>query len=264
MTHATTHVRPFTNLELSRPLAALDAETTGRDPAADRLVELAAVKFHPDGGEPETFHHRLDPGVPIPAEATAVHGITDADVAGCPAFAEIADDLLAFLSGADLAGFNAKAFDLPLLAAELRRCGRELDLRGVCVLDPLQVFRDREPRDLAAAVRLYLGREHEDAHSAVSDATAAAAVLDAQVGYYADLPRSVPELHKAYCEVDLAGRFRLLEGRVAFAFGKYSGRRLAEVAAEDPGYLEWMLRQDFLPDARRLARQALLRFAPAG
>ena len=254
----------FTHLALARPLVALDAETTGRDPAADRLVELAAVKFLAGGSGPVTFHHRLDPGVPIPPAATAVHGITDAQVAGCPKFSEIADDLLAFLAGADLAGFNAKTFDLPLLAAELRRCGRGLELKGVAVLDPLEVFFGREPRDLAAAVRLYCGREHEGAHSAVADAVAAARVLDGQLARYPDLPRDVPGLHRTYCEVDVAGKFRLEAGRVAFAFGKHAGRLVAEVAAEDPGYLRWMLTKDFLPDATRIVREALRRFAPAG
>ena len=253
----------FEHLALARPLAVLDVETTGRDPAADRLVEVAVVRFAP-GSEPETFHARLDPGVPIPPAATAVHGIADADVAGCPTFGDVADDLRRFLAGSDLAGFNIKRFDLPFLAAEFRRCGKELDLRGVAVLDALQVFFDKEPRDLAAAVRLYCGRDHEDAHSAVADAVAAAAVLDGQLARYADLPRSVPELHRAYCPVDLAGKFRLEGGRVAFAFGKYGGRLVAEVAAEDPGYLRWLLGRDFPPDARRIAREALRRFAPAG
>jgi DNA polymerase-3 subunit epsilon len=254
----------FKNLSLTRPLVVFDAETTGCDLAADRIIELAAVKFLPHAEEPETFHVRLDPGVPIPPQATAVHGITDADVAGGPAFAEVAGGLLTFLGGADLAGFNVKGFDLPLLVAELRRCGQELDLRGVCVLDPLQVFREREPRDLAAAVRLYCGREHEGAHSALADALAAAAVLDGQLARYPDLPRGVPELHRRYCPVDLAGRFRLEGGRVALAFGKHAGRRLAEVAAEDPDYLRWMLTKDFLPDAARILREALRRFATTG
>ena len=256
-------MRGFENLTLARPLAVLDVETTGRDPAADRLVEVAAVKFVP-GREPETFHARLNPGVPIPPGATAVHGIADADVAGCPAFGNVAGDLRRFLAGADLAGFNVKRFDLPFLFAEFRRCGEELDLTGAAVLDALQVYFDKEPRDLAAAVRLYCGRGHEDAHSALADALAAAAVLDGQLARYADLPRTVPELHRAYCPVDLAGKFRLEGGRVAFAFGKHSGRLVAEVAAEDPGYLRWLLGRDFPADARRIAREALRRFAPTG
>lgn len=167
----------FRHLALSRSLVVNDAETTGRDPAADRIVELAAVKFAP-GEQTETYHVRLAPGVSIPAAATAVHGITDADLVGGPRFADAAGEILDFLRGADVAGYNVKAFDPPLLAAEFRRCRVELDLRGVAVLDPLQVYFDRERRDLASALRFYCGRDHVDAHGALADVLAAAAAED--------------------------------------------------------------------------------------
>ena len=253
-------MRQFQNLKLSRPLIVLDTETTGRDPAADRLVEVVAVKFDP-AGTSASYHVRLDPGVAIPPAATAVHGITDADVAGCPTFADVADELARFLRRCDLGGFNIKGFDLPFLVTAFRRCGHELDLRGVAVLDSMQVYHDRERRDLSAAVRFYRGKAHDEAHAALSDALAAAEVLDAQLEKYDDLPRAVPDLHRLYCPVDLAGKFRLIDGRVAFAFGKYAGRRVAEVARDDPGYLEWLQRQNLLPDARHIAAEALRRFA---
>lgn len=244
------------HLILSHPLAAIDLETTGTDPARDRIVEVAAIRLSP-GGRRDGFLRRLDPGVSIPAGATAVHGIADADVRGLPTFARVARDLGRFLDGADLAGFGVASFDLPLLAAEFARAGVAFRVSGRRVFDALEVYRRREPRDLSSAVRLYLGREHDGAHSAAADAAAALDVLDAQVGRYG-LPRRADELHAALVGgADAAGRFRSVGGVPVFAFGRHRGRPLAEVAAADPGYLHWMLGQPFLDDAHALVRRAL-------
>ena len=246
----------FRHLKLDRPLVVLDAETTGTDPKTDRAVELAAVRFVP-GERPANFNARLNPGVPIPAKATEVHGISDADVCDAPAFCQLVHRLDRFLAGADLAGFNLKTFDLPLLLAEYRRCGRELDLAGRRVLDAMEIYHARERRTLEAAVRLYCGKEHAHAHAALGDVIATAEVLDAQVAHYSNLPAGVGELHRVYSPVDVFGRFRLEGGRPAFAFGKHRGRQLEEVAATDPGYLRWMLEADFPADVRRLLEDAL-------
>src|SRR5438309_9251712 len=137
------------NLTIERPLAVLDVESTGLDPAVDRVVEVAAVKFHP-GGRVATYGRRVNPTVPIPPAATAVHGITDADAAAAPPFAAIAKDLFGFLAGCDLAGFAVTAFDLPLLAAEFARAGLAFRVAGRHVLDAFTVYRRMEPRNLAS------------------------------------------------------------------------------------------------------------------
>lgn len=246
----------MSHLVLDRPLAVLDLETTGVDPAADRIVEVAVLTLLP-GGKQELFHRRVNPGVPIPLAATAVHNITDANVAGAPTFREVAPELFAALHGSDLAGFGIASFDLPLLAVEFARCGLPFRVAGRRVVDVLALYLRLRPRDLAGAVREYLGRDHADAHSAAADVRAAAEVLDAQVGRHA-LPPTPAELHAALVEVDVAGRFRLdAAGQVAFAFGKYSGQRLAGVAGRDPGYLRWMLGRPFLDDTCDVVRRAL-------
>lgn len=199
----------------------------------------------------------MNPGVPIPPAATAVHGITDSDVAAAPPFAAVAPELFAALHGSDLAGFGVAGFDLPLLAAEFARVRLPFRVTGRRVVDVLALYRRLQPRDLASAVRAYLGRQHADAHSAAADVRAAAAVLDAQVGRHA-LPPTPAELHAALVEVDVAGRFRLDDaGQVVFAFGKYAGQRLTAIAGRDPGYLRWMLGRPFLDDAHDLVRRAL-------
>lgn len=246
----------LSNLVLDRPLAVLDLETTGVDPATDRVIEVAVLTLVP-GGKHELFHRRINPGVPIPPAATAIHGLTDADVIGAPLFVAIAPELFATLHGSDLAGFGISTFDLPLLSTEFARVRLPFRVTGRRVIDVLTLYRRCYPRDLTSAVREYLNREHAHAHSAVADVRATAEVLDKQVERHA-LPPAPAELHAALVEVDVAGRFRRDEtGRVAFAFGKYSGQPLAGIAARDPGYLKWILGRPFLDDVHEMVRQAL-------
>ena len=195
------------NLALERPIAFLDTETTGLDVRADRIVEVAVLRLAPDA-EPVRFRRLVDPGVPIPQAATAVHGIDDAMVAGRPGFEDIAPRLALVLEGADLAGFNLIGYDLPLLVAEFRRAGVDFAVAGRAVLDSKRIYHRYEPRDLAAAVRHYCGRDHDGAHSALADAEAAAAVLDAQVGRHGELPPTPAGLHELFTEVDIGGKFR--------------------------------------------------------
>jgi len=171
----------------------------------------------------------------------------------------IAPGLAHLLEDADLAGFNIRRFDLPILVAEFARTEIEFSVAGRSVLDVQRIYHGREPRDLAAAVKFYCGREHAHAHGALADAEATATILDAQVERYADLPRTVAALHESTTEVDIGGRFRTEEGRVVFAFGKHVGRPLEDVARQDPGYLTWFLDQSFLDDAKALVGKALAR-----
>jgi DNA polymerase-3 subunit epsilon len=247
----------FRRLRPAGPVCALDVETTGTDPATDRIIEVGVVRVEPDG-HARVLSQLIDPGRPVPPPATTVHGLTDGHLAGRPGFAAIAPGLLSFLGGADLVGFHLP-FDLLVLTAEFARAGMEFDLAGRAVLDALAIFRRKEPRDLAAAVRLYLGRRHRGGHRAVADAAAALEVLDAQLARYPDLPARPEDLHRRLVEVDVAGRFRRGPGGApVFAFGKHRGRPLAEVAAADPGYLRWLLKcVPLLPDAADLVRVAV-------
>ncbi|MCE9556543.1 MAG: 3'-5' exonuclease [Planctomycetes bacterium] len=246
----------FRYLTLSKPLAVIDLESTGTDPVTDRIVEIAVLTIRPDGTE-ESFETRVNPRCPIPSSATAVHGITDADVREAPTFAELAPNLVTRLADNDLAGFGIAGFDLPLLCAECVRTGVPFALAGRSVLDALAVFRRYEARTLSAAVAFYLGRSHTGAHAAATDARAAAEVLDAQVGRYG-LSAAPTALHRELVEVDLAGKFRRDErGAVVFAFGKHSGRVLVDVARTDPDYLAWVLTRPFLADVHELVRAAL-------
>ena len=256
-------------LQLTRPLACVDTETTGTDPAKDRVVEVGVVVLTP-GGDRTSYRWLVNPGGPIPAEATRVHGISDSMVAGAPTFAQIAPELAVLLAGCDLTGYNLRSFDLPILKAEFARAGRPWPCADARVVDALVIFRDRERHTLSDAVRNYLGREHEGAHGAVADAEATLDVLLAQLARYQDLPHDLPGLDLASGgrQPDWAtdcGRIRWdAEGHAVLAFGKHNGKRLVDIARGDRGFLQWMTgpKTNFPDDVRQLVTQVLHGITP--
>lgn len=248
-------------LRLSRSLVFVDIEATGVSPPLDRIVELSLLKLRPEGDE-DALTFRVNPGVPIPEDATAVHGITDKDVASEPPFRDFATDVEEFLRGSDLAGFNVARFDLPMLEAEMRRAGVELRRRGRSVVDVMTIYHTKERRDLESAVKFYCKRTLEDAHSAAADARASMDVLQAQLSRYSDLPLEVDALHSVLNPgstnwLDPEGRFVWSEGSATINFGRHRGKTLQEVADAEPSYLEWLIDQDFSPEVLEIARLAL-------
>lgn len=252
------------NLKLDRPLAIFDLETTGIDPQKDRIVQIAIIRVEPDGSR-RTFESLVNPEVPIPEGATAVHGIRDVDVANEPTFSQIRREVEDFLDGADLGGFNSNRFDVPLLQAELKRSGGEDDFNDRRMIDAMAIFHRMERRDLTAAYRFYCGEELVDAHSALADAEATLAILDAQVGRYEEVPAESDALHK-FCNPNqdrYVDRSRKLiwneQGEAEFTFGKLKGRSLQSVVKNkgDRGYIEWMLNKDFSEEIKGYLREAL-------
>ncbi len=239
--------------ELDRPIVFFDLETTGLSIARDRIIELAVIKLSPDG---EVFERvrRYNPGIPIPPDAAAIHGITDEMVADEPSFQATSKSLAQLLDPCDLAGFNIRRFDLPILVAEFERAGIEFDVRGRRLIDMKLIFHREEPRDLSAAARFYLGRDHQDAHSALGDIRTTADVLAAQLARYGHLPRDMDGLH-AYCDEmgpyvsEFDRWFETARGGLVFRRGKHTGALLSDVAAAHPDYLDWMLRAEDMPAA---------------
>ena len=250
------------NLQLDRPIAFIDVETTGLSPYSDRIVELSILKIHPDGTE-KYVSHRINPEAPIPAETTAVHGITDADVAAEPVFRQYAKGIQDFLDDCDISGFNVINFDLPFLEAELRRAGVEFSRQGRYLIDSQVIYHLRDPRDLQAAYLKYCGKEMVNAHSAEEDAKAAAEILNGQLEVHQDLPQDVPGL-SALCykadenSIDAEGKFIWSEGEAVCNFGKkHKGRKLKDISIEDPEYLEWIASKDFSPEVKDIVSKAL-------
>lgn len=251
-------------LKLTKPLVVFDLETTGANVYRDRIVEFAAVTLHPDGRR-ERFVTRVNPEMPIPAEATRVHGISDADVKDAPTFDQVAPRIVELMRDADVGGFNVARFDLPLLARELERVGVEQERKPRYIADSQVIFHRMEPRDLSAALRYYCDRELTGAHGALADAEAALDVLLAQVERYTEGDKVLPDdmasidaISQRRDEnfVDPEGRLRWDGDEVVIGFGKHRGTQLRELAQSAPDYLEWILRKDFSPEVKAVIEGA--------
>jgi DNA polymerase III subunit epsilon len=234
-------------LVLQKPLAFIDLETTGINLATDRIVEIAIVKITP-AGERQVKRRLVNPGMPIPAQATEVHGITDEMVKDAPLFKQLANEIRQFIQGCDLAGYNSNRFDLPMLAEEFLRAGQDFDINGCELVDVQRIFHQMEPRTLSAAYRFYCSKELDGAHSAEVDAMATWEVLEAQVQRYPQLGNTVEGILKATGReeiVDFARRFIMENGVEVFNFGKHKGKPVTKVLKEEPQYYDWMMRGDF-------------------
>ncbi|MEP7027179.1 MAG: 3'-5' exonuclease [Candidatus Eisenbacteria bacterium] len=255
-------------LVLTRPLVYFDLETTGVDPRNDRIVEVSLLKAFPpdaDGSTPEPLvrTRRVNPGMPIPPGATAVHHITDADVADEPPFEKVAKSLFDLLQDCDFAGFGVRRYDLPLLAAEFKRADLDFDYRGRHVIDGKDIFHFKEPRTLSAAYALYCGGELKSAHSAEADMLASRDVILAQLERYEDLPTTVEELAAVGAPAadpdafDSEGKLKWIAGEVVLNFGNSKGKTLRELSSGDRGLLNWILQKDFSDEVKTAVRNAL-------
>ncbi len=235
-------------LKLKKPLAFFDLETTGVNVAEDRIVEISVIKLNPDGTE-EVLTELVNPGMPIPAEAAAVHGITDAKVADKPTFKELAPKIKSFIGNADLSGFNCLKFDVPLLVEEFLRNDEDFEMKGRKVVDVQNIFHKMEQRTLVAAYKFYCNGDLTDAHSAEADTRATMEVLLAQVDRYEELDGDVQMLHEFSRRgkaVDFAGHIIENEaGEPVFNFGKNKGRPVVEILKAQPGYYSWMMDAQF-------------------
>lgn len=249
-------------LNLKRPLVFIDLETTGINVASDRIVEISSLKISPNGNE-SWMTTLVNPGIPIPPKVTAIHGISDADVAEAPTFKEIAKNLTSFLEGCDLAGFNAMKFDIPVLAEEFLRANVDFNFTKRKYIDVQVIFHKKEQRTLEAAVKFYCKKELENAHSAKADTEATYDVLKAQLDTYTDLENDVDKLAEFSSfnnNVDFAGRIILDENGVEiFNFGKHKGRPVDQVFREEPSYYSWMMNGDFPLYTKKILTEIKLR-----
>jgi DNA polymerase III subunit epsilon len=235
-------------LNLKNNLVFFDLETTGINPNSDRIVEISYIKVHPNGKE-ETKTYRVNPGMPIPKEATEIHHITDADVANCKTFKEIGQTIANDIEGCDLAGFNSNRYDIPLLAEEFLRNDIDIDLSKRKFIDVQVIFHKMEQRTLGAAYKFYCNTELEGAHGAEADTKATYEVLKAQLDKYPELKNDTTFLSEFSTQnknVDFSGKMIYNEqGIEVFNFGKYKDMPVEAVLKKDPGYFSWMLNGDF-------------------
>ena len=252
-------------LNLKNPLLFFDIESTGLDVASDRIVEISIVKVSPGApGEPnkvEVKTRRVNPTIPIPPEAQAVHGISDEDVKDEPQFRQLAKSLANWMKGCDIAGYNSLKFDIPLLAEEFLRAGVEFDFRKRKLVDVQNIFHKKEQRTLKAAYKFYCGKNLDNAHSAEADTMATYEVLEAQLDRYKDdeedpLRNDVDFLAKYSIQnrfMDYAGRIVLNDkDEPVFNFGKHRGKPVKEVLRTEPSYYSWMMDGDFTLDTKKV------------
>ena len=251
-------------LALERPLVMLDLETTGLDITIDRIIQIGMVKTNPDGTE-EDFKAFVNPEMPIPNESSEIHGLYDADVKDAKTFAEIADELAAFIGDADLAGYNSNKFDIPVLAEAFLRAEHSFSLKNRACIDVQNIFHKMEQRTLAAAYQFYCNKKIENAHDALVDTKVTLDVFKAQLERYADLPTSAKELadftRMGTNEwADFAGRLaRNEKGELCYNFGKQKGKTIEQIAKEEPGYFGWMLNADFPLYTKMLLKEEMER-----
>lgn len=237
------------NLQLSRPLAFFDLETTGIQVGKDKIVEICVLLVQKDGNE-ECKTWRVNPGIPIPQQSIDVHGITDKMVKDCPTFPEIAVEIHNFIKDADLSGYNSNRFDLPLLAEEFLRADIDFDMKNRRSIDVQSVFFKMEPRTLTAAYKFYCNKELIGAHGAEADTRATYEILKAQIERYEELnndSKSLAEFTQpTQPNADLAGMIKFdAKGNEIFNFGKHKGKKVVDVLANEPGYYNWIQNADF-------------------
>lgn len=263
-------------LNLTKPLVFIDLEATGLNLTADRIIDIALLKAFP-GGETQMKSWRVNPGMPIPAETTKIHGIKDEDVKDSPLFAQVVRQILDFIGNADLAGYNSNRFDIPMLIEECLRADVDLDLKNRKLIDVQHIFYMMEPRSLSAAYKFYCNKKLENAHSAEADVMATYEILKAQVERYkgveienkkgevfVPIENNVTVLSSYTAGdikvVDLVGRIILNEkGIEVFNFGKHKDKPVEEVFRKEPAYYHWIMQGDFALYTKKIVTQIYLR-----
>ena len=248
-------------LQLTRPLAFIDLETTGVNISLDRIVEIAIVKINPDGTQ-QVKRKLINPMMPIPKGASDVHGITDDMVKDAPVFKQVANEIKQFIDHCDIGGYNSNRFDIPMLIEEFLRAGIDFSTDGRKLVDVQKVFHMMEQRTLSAAYKFYCQKTLDGAHSEEVDATATWEVLEAQVERYPQIGNTVESIVKFTGEdeiVDFARRFVRENGVEVFNFGKHKGKPVTQVLKEEPQYYDWMMKGDFPMNTKQKLTEILNR-----
>lgn len=249
------------NLQLSKPIAFIDLETTGISITNDRIIEIAIVKIATDGTR-LVKRKLINPGMPIPAGSTAVHGITDDMVKDAPSFKQVANECKQFMDHCDIGGYNSNRFDIPMLIEEFLRAGIEFSTEGRKFVDVQKIFHKMEERTLSAAYKFYCQKILEGAHSAEADAQATYEILEAQVTRYPQMGATVDSIVQFTGEdemVDFARRFIKENGIEIFNFGKHKGKTVEKVLREEPQYYDWMMKGDFAKNTKQKLTEILNR-----
>lgn len=249
-------------LKLKKPICFFDIESTGTNVVTDRIVEISILKIYPNGNK-ESRTWLVNPGIPIPDEVVAIHGISNEKVANEPTFKELAHHVHDMIKDADLAGYNSNKFDIPILAEEFLRAEVDFDFSKKRAVDVQNIFHKKEQRTLSAAYRFYCDKDLDNAHSAEADTNATYEILKAQLERYPDLENDISFLSdysNRFRAADFAGFIVFNDDDIeCFSFGKYKNRSVEEIFEKDPGYYGWIQNADFPLYTKRILTAIKLR-----
>lgn len=250
------------NLPLKKPIVFFDLETTGTDVIRDRIVEITILRVEPNQKE-KILTYLINPTIPIPSHVSKIHHITNEMVKDKPTFKELAHTIYNHFEGADIAGFNALKFDIPILVEEFLRCDIFFNLKNRNIVDVQIIFHKMEQRNLAAAYRFYCHKELENAHSSKADTIATYEILKAQLDKYSELPKNIKELSSFssyHRNVDVHGHIIYNDkNEEIFNFGKYKGQIVSAVLKKDTGYYGWIQHADFPEYTKRVITDIYMR-----
>jgi DNA polymerase III subunit epsilon len=262
-------------INLTRDLVFFDVETTGLNVIRDRILQIALIKYPKGGGEPEELSLLINPSIPISEESISIHGFTAKDLANKPTFAQVGKQLFDFIGNADLGGYNAARFDIPMLMEEFDRIGLEFDISKRRIIDVQRIFYKMEPRTLKAALRFYCQKELEDAHDALADVRATIDVFKGQLQHYEgknlldENGDEIPEPIKNDIQVlhDFTNDLRMVDatqklkydmnGVMVFNFGKYVNQPVLDVFAKDRNYYHWIMEKEFSAQVKQTVKQLM-------
>ncbi|MBT60544.1 MAG: hypothetical protein CMA63_03190 [Euryarchaeota archaeon] len=265
-------------LEGERVLA-FDLETTGISTSNDRIVQIALVGSRKNG-EPVHYECIINPRRPIPAGASNVHGIYDADVRGKGDFSTIADEVAELIADSVIVGHNVRKFDLPMLEGEFFRLGKQMP-KPRAIMDTLELVRRLKvarPHNLGALCSRH-GISLENAHTAAADAAASLLLFwRLSVDHAPSFRKSLDELERWAAHgdissdasdlgrglndlemVDKLGKIRKDGTQMVLSFGRHKGSDIKKVQFDDPGYIHWLLSAKGIDDqeVRDIVRQYL-------
>ncbi len=265
------------DFNLTKDLCFLDVEATGLNVIRDRVVQIALIKYPKSGGEPQEMVALINPGIPISEEAMAVHGLTPKDLANKPSFAQVGQKLYDFIGNADLAGYNLKRLDVPILMEEFDRIGLDFNLNNRRTIDAQRIFYKMEPRTLRAALKFYCNKNMDNAHDALADVKATIDVLKGQINTYQGLDytdeegnvleaqpisNDIQALHDFTNDlktVDVTQKMKYNhEGTIVFNFGKYNGKPVLETILKDRNYYHWILNKEFSVQVKQIVHKMMM------
>lgn len=246
-------------MKLEKPIIYFDIESTGVETETARIVELACIKYNPDGTKEEKTI-KVNPTIPIPIEASEVHGITDEMVKDLPTFKQYAQAIRNWFEGCDLAGFNSDNYDIPLLSAEFERSGLEGINWNPNLLDIIKLYRLLYPNTLSEIYKRLTGRELEGAHGAVVDILGTKEIADILIPKLND---TLEEQLVTVSEIDnfmqgdkkrfdLAGKmYTDVDGIVKWSFSKNKDKAVLA----DAGFSQWFLKQSFPQESKNKIKE---------